>query len=161
TTHLNLRTTIQDVGDLLAQRAEEKHLEIVCAVPPDFPIHLRGDAGRLRQVLLNLMGNAIKFTEVGEVAVEVRLLSETTDEVCFRVSVIDTGIGIPAHRHGHVFESFTQVDVSTTRKYGGTGLGLAISRQLVELMGGRIGVESEPGNGSCFWFEVSLERDPH
>jgi signal transduction histidine kinase/DNA-binding response OmpR family regulator len=155
---LNLRTLIEEVADLLAPRAQEKGLEVVCLVPPDFPEHLRGDPSRLQQTLTNLLGNAIKFTESGEVAVEARRLSESAMHATIRLAVRDTGIGIPPDRHAAIFESFTQADGSTTRRYGGTGLGLTICRQLVELMSGRISLESEPGKGSTFAVELTLEK---
>ncbi|HLV81398.1 MAG TPA: ATP-binding protein, partial [Chthonomonadaceae bacterium] len=157
----NLRQALEEVADLLAPQAHSKGLEMACILPAGFPEHLKGDVGRLRQVIVNLLGNAIKFTETGEVVVEARLLSETETHATVRVSVRDTGIGIPKERHAAVFASFTQADGSTTRRYGGTGLGLTICRQLVELMGGRIGLESEPGQGSTFWFEITLPRQAH
>ncbi|MCX6362012.1 MAG: response regulator [Armatimonadetes bacterium] len=157
-TDFHLRRLMEDVADLLAPKAWEAGIELTCVTPDDFPDFLRGDPGRLRQVLTNLVGNAIKFTHVGEVAMEARLLDQTPSHAHFRISVRDTGVGIPADRHAAIFDSFTQADGSTTRRYGGTGLGLAISRQLVELLGGRIGMESEPGRGSTFWIELELPR---
>jgi PAS domain S-box-containing protein len=150
----DLRTTIEDVLDLLAEQALSKALEIGVLIPPDLPTWLVGDPGRLRQVLTNLVGNAIKFTDRGEVFVKVSGVERQTDEVLFRFEVSDTGIGIPLEAQQHLFEAFTQADTSTTRKYGGTGLGLAISRRLVELMGGTLGVQSTPGDGSTFWFTM-------
>jgi signal transduction histidine kinase/DNA-binding response OmpR family regulator len=155
---LNLRTLVEDVATLLAPRAQAKDLELSCVVPVDFPEQLRGDAGRLRQVITNLVGNAIKFTETGEVVIEARCRYQTATHVTLVVHVRDTGIGIPPARQGAIFESFTQADGSTTRRYGGAGLGLTICRQLVELMGGTIGLESEAGRGSTFWVEITLER---
>ncbi|HYR96396.1 MAG TPA: ATP-binding protein, partial [Candidatus Binatus sp.] len=155
---LNLRTVIEEVADILAPRAQEKRLEIACIIPAAFPEHVKGDPGRLRQVLTNLAGNAIKFTERGEVTIEARQVAETPAHATIRLSVRDTGIGISEDRHDAIFESFTQADGSTTRRYGGTGLGLAISRQIVQSMGGRIGLESAPGKGSTFWAEVTLEK---
>jgi signal transduction histidine kinase/CheY-like chemotaxis protein len=155
---LNLRTLVEEVATLLAPRAQAKDIELSCVVPVDFPEQLRGDAGRLRQVITNLVGNAIKFTETGEVVIEARCRYQTATHVTLVVRVRDTGIGIPRDRQGAIFESFTQADGSTTRRYGGTGLGLTICRQLVELMGGTIGLESGPGSGSTFWVEITLER---
>jgi signal transduction histidine kinase/DNA-binding response OmpR family regulator len=155
---LNLRTVVEEVADLLAPRAHEKGLELLSLVPPDFPEHLRGDPARLQQMVTNLVGNAIKFTEKGEVAIEVRRVSETPTHASIRLAVRDTGIGIPRERQAAIFESFTQADGSTTRRYGGTGLGLTICRQLVELMEGRITVDSEPGQGSTFAIDLTLEK---
>ncbi len=155
---LSLRTTIEDVVSLLAPSAEAKHLTLTCAVPDSLPARVKGDAGRLRQVLTNLVGNALKFTDVGSVTVEARVVDETATAVTIHVTVCDTGIGIPPEQHAAMFERFIQADGSTTSRYGGTGLGLTISRQLVALMGGEIGMESEPGKGSTFWFDVTFER---
>ncbi len=154
----DLPATVEEVAELLALRAQEKRLELVCLIAPEVPPRVRGDAGRLRQVLVNLGGNAIKFTHQGEVVIRVDLEGEEEESVLIRCSVADTGIGIPADKLPLLFTPFTQVDNSTTRRYGGTGLGLAISRQLVEMMGGKIGVESEPGRGSTFWFTVRLGK---
>ncbi len=155
---VNLRTLIEEVTILIAPTAQEKGLEIMCVVPPDFPEHLLGDPGRLRQVLTNLVGNAVKFTEAGEVVVEARRRAETQTHATVELRVRDTGIGIPRDRQAAVFDSFTQGDGSTTRRYGGTGLGLAICRQLVELMDGTISLESEPGRGSVFSVVLALEK---
>ncbi len=163
----DLESTVDDLATTLALRAEEKGVELLYSVDPMIPRLLRGDPGRLRQVITNLVGNAIKFTVEGEVVIRFTLddeasnaadssVSETKGSVRLRCTVRDTGIGIPADKQELLFDSFTQVDTSTTRRYGGTGLGLAISRQLVELMGGTIGVESEEGNGAEFWFTVEL-----
>ena len=141
-------------------RAHEKGLVLACVTAPDVPADLQGDQGRLRQILINLTGNAIKFTAQGEVVIRVSVVSETSNDVRLRFAVQDTGIGIPANKIGRLFGKFSQVDASTTRNYGGTGLGLAISKQLAELMGGEIGVHSEAGKGSEFWFTVLLAKQP-
>ncbi len=154
----DLRTAVEDVTDMMAMRAHEKGLEITCLVHPETPSRVRGDPGRIRQILINLAGNAIKFTERGEVFIRVSPEEEDVARVRVRFEVTDTGIGIPENRLNGLFKSFSQIDASITRKYGGTGLGLAISKQLVEMMGGRIGVETEEGRGSTFWFSVSLEK---
>jgi signal transduction histidine kinase/CheY-like chemotaxis protein len=156
----NLRTAMEEVIDILATSAHQKGLEISCSIPSGFPENVRGDCGRLRQVLTNLVGNAIKFTENGEVAVDVAQIEATATHVTLRLSIRDTGVGIPADRQSAIFASFTQADNSTTRNYGGTGLGLTISRQLVGLMGGTIGLESELGRGSTFRIDLTLERQP-
>jgi len=158
TLDFSLRTVLEETNDLLALRAQQKGLEYAYMVDPNVPDRLRGDPGRLRQVLINLANNAIKFTEEGEVAVKVSLDREDGTELKARFKVTDTGIGIPEDRVGILFDAFTQVDASTTRKFGGTGLGLAISKQLAELMGGEIGVESKEGVGSTFWFTALLGK---
>lgn len=152
----SLPDLVSDTIKSVALRAHQKGLEIFSVLDPGVPGEVRGDPGRLRQVLVNLIGNAIKFTEHGEVALEVRLLRREGAGAVIEFVVRDTGIGIPADRQEAIFGAFTQADESTTRKYGGTGLGLAISLQLVELMGGKLRVESEPGCGSAFSFEVGL-----
>jgi len=158
TIDFNLRATVEGVADTLAPRASAKGLELACLIHHGVPPFLRGDPIRLRQILTNLGGNAIKFTEKGEVIIRVELKEETEDKVTLLFSVTDTGIGIPKDKQAKIFESFIQADGSTTRKYGGTGLGLAISRRLVEVMDGQIGVESQPGKGSRFLFTVTLEK---
>jgi signal transduction histidine kinase/DNA-binding response OmpR family regulator len=156
----DLHTLVDEVSEVVAPGAAQKQVEIVCAVPRDLPCRLRGDPGRLRQVLLNLTGNAVKFTSKGEVELRASVEEETVEEVVLRFSVRDTGIGIAADKIPLLFANFVQADASTTRKYGGTGLGLSISRQLVEKMGGAIGVNSEEGRGSEFWFTVRLRKQP-
>ena len=156
----DLRSTVEEVVDMLAIKAQDKGLEYAFLVEPEVPSLVRGDPGRLRQVLLNLTNNALKFTEKGEIAIFVALAGETGTHLIVRFTVEDTGPGIPADRMGRLFKSFSQVDASTTRRYGGTGLGLAISKQLVEMMGGEIGVESREGAGSTFFFTVILQKQP-
>jgi len=156
----DLRTMVEGVASTLAQRAELKGLELACMVQEDVPTRLRGDPGRLRQVLVNLVGNAIKFTQQGDIVIRVMQEEDQGDSVVLLFSVSDTGIGIPKDRQAAIFERFIQVDSSTTRKYGGTGLGLAISKQLVGLLGGQIGVESSMGQGSTFWFTTKLTKQP-
>ncbi len=160
TINFDLRNTIEDVAYALAKRAEEKGLELVCLIHPDLAADLRGDPSRLRQILVNLVGNAIKFTHQGEIIIRAEPVKEEDDTVEIRFSVQDTGIGIPLKRQALIFERFTQADGSTTRKYGGTGLGLTISKQLVEVMNGTIGVHSTPGEGSTFWFNINFEKQP-
>jgi PAS domain S-box-containing protein len=154
----SLRSTMEETASLFALQARAKGLEFVFSLAPGLPDGAFGDPGRLRQVLTNLLGNAIKFTERGQIGLKAEILSQTRDGIQLKFTVHDTGIGIPAVEQGRLFDSFTQVDDSNTRKYGGTGLGLAISRQLVELLGGEIGVESEPGRGSRFWFTAGFGK---
>ncbi len=154
----DVRLTIESVTDLLAVRAQEKGLELVCRVDPDTPAWLRGDPGCLRQVLINLGGNAIKFTHQGSVTIRAKPYSEDDRSATLHFSVADTGIGIPKEKQDIIFAPFTQVDGSLTRRYGGPGLGLALSQKIVELLNGRIGLESEDGKGSTFWFTATFEK---
>ncbi len=156
----DLRVLLGDIADLLSVRAAQKGLELACVVAPEVPSLLRGDPGRVRQVLLNLMGNAVKFTGKGEVVVSVGLVGQSDAAVRLRVEVSDTGIGIAADDLPLLFSPFTQADASTTRRFGGTGLGLSIARRLVELMGGEVGVDSVVGVGSTFWFELPFALQP-
>jgi PAS domain S-box-containing protein len=156
----DLKSTVEGVVQLLRVPANAKGLNFHSRVSPEIPLLLRGDAHRLRQVLTNLAGNAIKFTEHGEVRLEAMLEQRSGEKVTVRFSVTDTGIGIRPDQTKRLFSPFTQADASTTRKYGGTGLGLAICKQLVEMMGGTIGVDSREGNGSMFWFTAVLELAP-
>lgn len=154
----DLRVVVEETLALLAPRAQGKHIGLGCTFEPKMGTALVGDAGRIRQVLTNFVGNAIKFTEVGQVTVDVRELRTTAAHTRFRVTVRDTGIGISPGSQDKLFQPFTQVDGTSTRRFGGTGLGLAISRQLTEFMGGEVGFESEPSVGSSFWFELELAR---
>jgi CheY-like chemotaxis protein len=158
----DLRVVIEEVNEMLAPKIEGRKLALVLEYPPSVPRHFVGDAGRIRQVVTNLVANAVKFTAQGYVLITVKCESEG-EIVPIRVSVEDTGVGIPPDRIHALFEKFSQVDGSSTRKYGGTGLGLAISKQLVSLMGGTVGLNSRPGEGSTFWFELPLKLDsqPH
>ncbi len=157
---LDLREVVEDTVELLAERAFTKGVEFSDWIDERVPDRLRGDSGRIRQVLTNLIGNAVKFTLKGEVQVRVEVTEETERDIAVRFVVQDTGIGIPEAARAKVFEAFTQADESTTRQFGGTGLGLAISRQLVERMGGRMGFDSNEGQGSTFWFTAVLQRPP-
>ncbi len=159
-TDFNLREAVDSAVELLAPRASSKQLELISFIPNSVPCRLRGDPGRLRQVLLNLLGNAIKFTESGEVALSISALEETEDGVELAFSIRDTGIGLDAETQSRLFRPFAQADDSTTRKFGGTGLGLVISKQIVEMMDGTIGVESELGRGSTFRFTAKFGRQP-
>jgi len=154
----DLHQVVDGTIDLLAERAHHKGLDLLYMVHQDCCNALRGDPGRLRQILLNLIANAIKFTEQGEVFVQVTPDKESAETTSIRFAITDTGIGISAEVQNRLFQPFTQADSSTTRRYGGTGLGLAICKQLVEMLGGRIGLHSVPGQGSTFWFSVPLDK---
>ena len=155
---MDVRRTIEDVVDLLAERAHSKGLELACSIPANLPTHVKGDPLRLGQVLTNLVGNAIKFTEQGSVVIRVSAVEDAAKKVTMRFEVSDTGVGIRTDAQTRIFDEFSQADGSTTRKHGGSGLGLAISKQLVEMMGGSIQVESAPGAGSTFAFTASFEK---
>lgn len=157
-TEFDLVSLVESTIEILAPRAHGKGIDIACFVPADLRGRLIGDAGRLRQVLLNLAGNSVKFTQRGSVAVIAKVLDDADYRLSVQFDVIDTGIGIPADAMPRLFQMFEQVDSSPARRHGGTGLGLAISKRLVELMGGEIGVDSQPGAGSRFWFTVPLGR---
>jgi signal transduction histidine kinase len=152
----DFQATVDSTVASLVSRAREKGLDLTLRIAPETPRELIGDPVRIRQILVNLLGNALKFTAQGHIDVTVMCARQTEREVGVRVSVEDTGIGIPEDKLQHIFEQFTQADGSTSRRYGGTGLGLAISRKLVELMEGKMGVSSRLGQGSTFWFELTL-----
>jgi signal transduction histidine kinase len=154
----DLRSLIEETAGLFAIRAQEKGVALTSHIAQEVPLRVRGDPGRLRQILGNLLGNAVKFTDRGEIGLAVELRLANDDRYLLRFSVRDTGIGIPPDRQAGMFQAFHQADGSSTRKYGGTGLGLAICKQLVDLMGGDIGFDSRPGEGTAFWFTVSLAR---
>lgn len=158
--NFDLQSLMEDFTETLALQAQEKGLELACSMSPEIPARLRGDPGRLRQILTNLTGNAVKFTQSGEVVIRVSQVSDIGHAVLLRFSIRDTGIGIAKGKVDRLFNAFEQADASTTRKFGGTGLGLTICKQLVEMMGGEMGVESEEGKGSEFWFTVRLDRQP-
>ncbi len=151
-----LASIIEDTRSIVARRATSKHLTLSVEIDPQFPPALVGDPTRIRQILLNLISNAIKFTHAGNVAISARSIGRSETGAAMRIAVCDTGIGIPADRVAHLFENFVQADAAIHRRYGGTGLGLAICKRLIDQMGGRIAVDSEPGRGSTFWFEISL-----
>jgi PAS domain S-box-containing protein len=157
-TDFNLHQLMEDVAEMLAVRAHEKDLELTNLVGSEVPVCINGDVCRIRQVLVNLVGNAVKFTEKGEITIKVNLVSREDDSFRLHFAVQDSGIGIEKDRLEFLFSAFTQADSSTTRKYGGSGLGLSIARKLTEMMGGEIGVESEPGVGSLFWFVLPLKK---
>ncbi len=157
-TEVDLREAVEDVVGLLAEQAQVKGLELAALVQADVPTGLQGDPGRVRQVLMNLVGNAVKFTQRGEVTVQARLVEQTPESALVRFDVTDTGIGISPTVAARLFQPFSQADVSMTREFGGTGLGLAICKRLVEQMGGEIGLDSELRRGSTFWFTVRLQR---
>jgi len=157
----NLGRTVGDTLKALAMRAHSKGIELVCDIEPDVPMLVLGDPGRLRQILLNLIGNAIKFTERGEVVLHVAVAPGKGKKSIFQFTISDTGIGIPKSKLGSIFDAFSQEDSTITRRYGGTGLGLTISARLVEALAGHISVESEPGRGSKFDFSISMNLDPH
>ena len=159
-TDFDLHALVNSTSRILQAQAQAKSVEFVVSIMPEVPPALRGDAHHLRQVLINLAGNAVKFTERGSVTVHVSLQEETDAGVRLKFSVRDTGVGIPQEAQQRIFDSFTQADQSTTRRFGGTGLGTTIAKQLVELMGGRIGLESAVGLGSTFWFEIVFEKQP-
>lgn len=154
----DLRSTLEDSLDIVAPKAAAKNIELACLVAPTVPLWAKGDPTRLRQILLNLLNNAVKFTEHGEVVARASIVGKTEGEICLRVEVHDSGIGIAPEIQSRLFQPFTQADASTTRRFGGTGLGLSICRRLVETMQGVLGVQSTPGVGSMFWFEVMLHE---
>jgi len=155
---MDLRKTINDIGQLMATKAQEKNIDFICTIGTDVPNFLIGDPGRVRQILINLSGNSVKFVEKGEVVIRVSLEKETVSDVLLKFEIIDTGIGISKEQQSKLFKSFSQADSSTTRKYGGTGLGLTISKQLSQLMHGEIGVKSIKGKGSTFWFTAKFDK---
>ncbi len=154
----DLTKTIEDVAELMAYKASEKGLELTCYIDPEISAEFKGDPSRIQQIVTNLVSNAVKFTDKGDVSIEASKKAETEDAVTILVKVRDTGMGIPKNRVQDLFQPFSQIDASTTRKYGGTGLGLRISKQLVELMEGEIGLESEVDQGSTFWFTMRLQK---
>ena len=159
-TAFNLRILFEDLSTTFDISARKKGLKLISCLPRQTPEHLVGDPGRLRQILMNLIGNAIKFTLMGEVSIWVETIQQTKEQITLKFCVKDTGIGIPEEKQDTIFESFAQADGSTTRKYGGTGLGTTISKQLVQMMDGDIGLESKPLVGSTFWFTACFQPDP-
>ncbi len=155
----SIRQIADDVMDILNYKINEKQLSFGCVISPNVPYQLLGDPSRVRQILLNLVSNSIKFTAHGHIKITIDVVNDTTDEIKLKINVEDTGIGIPSDKLERLFKAFSQVDTSTTRQYGGTGLGLAISKKLTEIMGGEIGVNSTPGSGSTFWFTITLNKD--
>jgi two-component system sensor histidine kinase/response regulator len=154
----NLHSTVEDAIQLVALKAHEKGLEIIHQISPEVPSLLQGDPIRLRQIIANMVNNSIKFTDSGEVSVSIELVSESIESVLLAFKIRDTGIGIPVDRQDRLFKSFSQVDSSTTRRFGGTGLGLAICKRLSEMMGGEIGYQSNEGGGSTFWFTARFQK---
>jgi PAS domain S-box-containing protein len=154
----DIRMTIEDVAQSIALRASQKHLELIVDIPVGMHTQVLGDPTRLRQILVNLLGNAVKFTHEGEVYIGVKAIQETADQITFHFEIRDTGIGIPREKLDVIFDSFTQANSSTTREYGGTGLGTTISKQLVEMMHGQIGVKSREGEGTTFWFSIAFPK---
>lgn len=157
---VNLNELVKEIGDLIQPKVEEKGLELTIRYAPHTPSNFIGDPTRLRQVITNLVSNAVKFTQEGFVLINIAKKEQQGQNAIIRCEITDTGIGIPKDKRDRIFEKFSQADVSTTRKFGGTGLGLAISKQLIGMMGGRIGCVSEPGKGSTFWFEIPLKENP-
>ena len=157
-TDFDLHGLVHSIGTMLGPQAHTKGLTFSVHIDPETPFLLRGDPVHIRQVLINLVGNAIKFTESGGIQIRVKLISEDPGFASIRFEVVDTGIGIAPEAQARIFESFTQADASTTRRFGGTGLGTTIAKQLVELMKGRIGLQSTPGVGSTFWCEIRFEK---
>ncbi len=160
TIDFDLAETLDNFSNVVSVKAEEKGLELMVDMDPDIPMGLKGDPLRLNQILINLTNNAVKFTEEGEIAISIRILERDADDVLLRFAVRDSGIGMSEAQMAKLFQSFSQADASTTRKFGGTGLGLTISKRLVEMMGGEIGVESEPGKGSTFFFSAHFGIGP-
>jgi signal transduction histidine kinase/BarA-like signal transduction histidine kinase len=160
TIDFSLFDTLEHGLEMLALKAQERNLDLEYILDPEVPTALRGDPGRLHQILLNLLGNAVKFTEHGTITEHVQVLSQDSTQATLKFAIRDTGIGIPPERQNRLFKSFSQVDASTARKYGGTGLGLAICKRLVKALGGRIGLESTPGHGTTFWFTAIFAKQP-